>query len=77
MYNGGAISWRSVQQNCVALSTPEAEYIAASDAAKEGRSLLKLANNIFNKQVKSISIGVDNRAVEIWTRQSCQPSKLN
>ena len=75
IYNGGAISWRSVQQNCVALSTPEAEYMAASDAAKEGRSLLKLANNIFNKQVKSISIGVDNRAAEIWTRQPCQPSK--
>ena len=41
--------------------------MAASDAAKEGRSLLKLANNIFDKQVKSISIGVDNPTVENWT----------
>ena len=75
MYNGGAISWRSYQQNCVALSTPEAEYLAASDAAKEGRSLLKLANNILNKNVKTINISVDNRAAELWTRQPCQPSK--
>ena len=66
MYNGSAISWRSVQQNCVALSTTKA-YMAASDAATEGRSLLKLANNIFNKQVQSISIGEDNRTVENWT----------
>ena len=41
--NGGAISWRSVLQSCVALSTPEAEYMALSDAGKEARSLLKLA----------------------------------
>ena len=51
MYNGGAISWRSYQQNCVALSTPEAEYLAASNAAKEGRSSLKLANNILIKKL--------------------------
>ena len=51
IFNGSAISWHSVQQNCVALSTPEAEYMAASDTAKEGQSLLKLADNIFNKQV--------------------------
>ena len=31
----GAISWRSVKQSSIADSTMEAEYIAASEAAKE------------------------------------------
>ena len=33
--NGGAICWRSVKQTCVADSTTEVEYVAASEAAKE------------------------------------------
>lgn len=32
---GGAISWKSKKQSCVALSTAEAEYIALSQAAQE------------------------------------------
>ena len=37
--NGGAIVWRSVKQSSIADSTMEAEYIVASEAAKEAVDL--------------------------------------
>ena len=32
---GGAVSWRSIKQKCIASSTIEAEYVAACEATKE------------------------------------------
>ena len=34
-FSGGAISWQSKLQKCVALSTTKAEYIVATEAGKE------------------------------------------
>jgi hypothetical protein len=34
-YSGGAVSWQSRLQKCVALSTTEAEYIAITEATEE------------------------------------------
>ncbi|KAH9670955.1 hypothetical protein KPL70_017162 [Citrus sinensis] len=42
----GAISWRSVKQSCIADSTTEAEYVAASEAAKEAVWLHKFLQNL-------------------------------
>ena len=39
---GGAVSWRSKKQTCVALSTAEAEYIALAAAAQEALWLRQL-----------------------------------
>jgi len=34
-YAGGAISWKSRLQKCIALSTTKAKFIAATEASKE------------------------------------------
>ena len=45
---GNCISWKSQQQSVVALSSTEAEYIAATEAAKEAIWLTGLLNEIQN-----------------------------
>ena len=75
MYNGGAISWRSSQQNIQALSTSEAEYMSLSDAAKEARSLLKLNLTLKTNTPNNIIIYEDNRGCEKWTRTLSEPNR--
>ncbi|RFU25060.1 hypothetical protein B7463_g11276, partial [Scytalidium lignicola] len=44
LLNGGPISWTSTKQRCMATSTTESEYVALSEASKQGqwlRSLLR------------------------------------
>jgi hypothetical protein len=44
--NGGAVSWKSSKQDTVADSTIEAEYIAASEAAKEAVWIGKFVSDL-------------------------------
>ncbi|XP_055960563.1 secreted RxLR effector protein 161-like [Mercurialis annua] len=44
--NGGAVSWKSSKQETTADSTTEAEYIAASDAAKEAVWIKKFVSEL-------------------------------
>jgi len=44
--NGGAVSWKSSKQETTADSTTEAEYIAASEAAKEGCWIRKFVSEL-------------------------------
>ncbi|KAJ9545527.1 hypothetical protein OSB04_025234 [Centaurea solstitialis] len=55
--NGGAISWKSSKQDTIADSTTEAEYIAASDTAKEAVWLRNFIMDL--RVVASISRLVD------------------
>ena len=43
---GGAISWRSVKQSCIADSTMEAEYVVACEVAKEAVWLKKFLSDL-------------------------------
>ena len=55
--NGGAVSWKSSKQSTVADSTTEAEYIAASDAAKEAVWIKKFITGL--EVVPSITNPID------------------
>ena len=50
LHNGTAISWISQRQKCVSLSTTEAEFVAASESAKELIWLNNLLREITNEK---------------------------
>jgi hypothetical protein len=59
--NGGAISWNSKRQPTVAVSTTEAEYMAAASATKEGLWLRKLFYSL-DIPFTTIDINCDNQS---------------
>jgi hypothetical protein len=61
---GAPISWKSKRQSCIALSTAEAEYIAACEAAKEAIYLKSTVNTLLpiEKSLSTITIMEDNQA---------------
>lgn len=61
MYAGGAISWLSQRQSSVAISTTEAEIVAASEAAREIVWLKRLLEEIINVSILP-ELQVDNEA---------------
>ena len=66
--NGGAVSWRSKKQSCIALSTAEAEYIALSAAAQESLWLNQLVSELTNSENQKITILEDNQSAIAMTR---------
>ncbi|KAL7154984.1 hypothetical protein ABFS83_03G042100 [Erythranthe nasuta] len=58
---GGAISWKSSLQKVVALSTTEAEYIAATEAVKEGLWLRGFFEEMSGK-VKEITLHCNSQS---------------
>ena len=62
LIDGGAISWRSRKQELVALSTAEAEYVAATHAAKEGIWLRRLIGELYDIVIPATTLYCDNQA---------------
>jgi hypothetical protein len=56
------MSWASRKHKSVALSTIEAEYIAACDACTEAMCLCKLVFGLFDQVLDSIVIYCDNQS---------------
>ena len=68
LIDGGAVSWGSRKQELVTLSTAEAEYVAATHAAKEGIWLRRLIGEVFEPIVGPTTLYCDNQsAVAIAT----------
>lgn len=61
LYAGGAISWCSRKQSVIALSSTEAEYIAAAECCKELLYLKTLFEELLNYEIK-IELNVDNQS---------------
>ena len=56
------ISWSSQKQKVVALSSCEAEFIAASMAACQGTWLRRLLADLIKREVRKVSVKIDNQA---------------
>ena len=56
------ICWASQKQKIVALSSCEAEYVAATTAACQGIWLARLIGELMNKEMISMTLMVDNKS---------------
>jgi hypothetical protein len=55
------VSWQSVKQQVVALSSCEAEYIAASTALTQALWLIRLLGDLLDRDTGAVELRVDNK----------------
>ncbi len=67
MFNGGAVSWSSKRQDTVALSTVEAEYMAAAACVKQALWLRQLLTDLDLPRVM-LTINSDNQGALSLTK---------
>ena len=60
--NGNLVAWASQKQRVVALSSCEAEFIAATMAACQGIWLRRLLTEISKEKVSPVALYVDNQS---------------
>ena len=69
MICGGAIMWKSNKQKIIALSTAEAEYIAAAAAAREGAWLKTLTEQLDYTVLSAPILHMDNQSAIAMAKQ--------
>ncbi|XP_048613406.1 secreted RxLR effector protein 161-like [Brassica napus] len=65
------ITWTSCKQPTVALSSCEAEFMAATEAAKQAIWLKELMVEIMNKEDKKVVLKIDNKSAIALTKNPC------
>ena len=68
LIDGGAVSWSSRKQELVTLSTSEAEYVAATHAAKEGLWLRRFIAEVFAPLETPLTLYSDSRSAIALTQ---------
>jgi hypothetical protein len=76
LLNGIPVSWSCKKQTCVALSTLEAEYIAASEVCKTLIGMEQLLSEIGLQIITPIPLWIDNQAAIINIQQESSSSRL-
>jgi hypothetical protein len=61
-YGGCLISWQSIKQKVVALSSCEAEYVAMTTAATQALWLSRLLAELLGRKVEVVELKVDNKS---------------
>jgi hypothetical protein len=56
------VSWQSVKQQVVALSSCETEYIAASTASTQTLWLVRLLSDLLDRDTRAVELRVDNKS---------------
>ena len=64
-FAGGAVSWQSKLQKCVALSTTEAEYIAITEGCKEALWMRKFLEELGLQQEKYVVYSDSQSAIHL------------
>jgi hypothetical protein len=60
--NGCPVTWQSVKQQAVALSSCEAEYMAATATACQAAWLRRLLGELLNKEEETVKLYIDNQS---------------
>jgi hypothetical protein len=64
------VSWQSLKQRVVALSSCEAEYIAATTAATQAIWMARLLGELLGRESEVVKLNVDNKSALTLARNS-------